>query len=62
MFGKHASHLSEIFWETLENFIEIRRNLINGSIDGAKLSERLEMYALAIKDECGALENFIYYL
>jgi nuclease HARBI1 len=53
LFGKHASHLSEIFLEALEEFIDKRSECIL-SLSSAQVSMRASRYADAVRKKGGA--------
>ena len=62
-FGKHSSHLSEIFWETLESFYVKRKHLILGPISRSFLQNRAKMYAECVASAGSMLQycvGFIY--
>ena len=62
LFGKHASHLSECFWETLECFMEARGNLVQGPMSSSFISRRAAIYAEAIHNKCGVMDNCIGFI
>lgn len=55
LFGKPASLLSEIFWETLERFLEIRGDLLTGYMNIEFLEEKAAGYAAAVKYKTNSL-------
>lgn len=62
MFGKHASQLSEIFWEGIEHFVAARGHLLSACLTTALLGPRLEEFAKAVYDKSGCLENCIGFI
>lgn len=59
LFGKHTPQLSEIFWETLESFLELRKSLVFGHVREDFIKPRLERYADAIYAKTNALDNCV---
>lgn len=53
LFGRHGSHLSEIFYEALECLVDSRLELIQGTLETKMLRSRLQSYAAAISREAG---------
>eukprot|EP00171_Calliarthron_tuberculosum_P001528 IDg1528t1 len=62
LFGKRASHLSEIFWEGIEHFMETRQHLITGTINISHIQIHAERYAKAMHDKSNALANCIGFI
>jgi len=54
LFGRHGSQMSEIFWEGLEHFLDVRQYLMTGEISATFVRERAPMYAAAINDRSQA--------
>jgi hypothetical protein len=61
-FGKHASQLSEIFWEALERFLEMRQHLITGDMHRGFMEARVGFYATAIARKGNALQNCVGFI
>lgn len=57
MFRKYASQLPEIFWETLDEFVDDYQHLIVAPIHAPFTEERGEYHAKAVQDKSGALDN-----
>eukprot|EP00171_Calliarthron_tuberculosum_P002573 IDg2573t1 len=62
LFGKHASQLSEVFWEAMEVFLESRLNLITSSIDHTFMSTRAPQYAESVYQKTNALQNCVGFI
>lgn len=62
LFGKHAPQLSEIFWETLECFLDKRKGLLMGELNSNFLQPKLGLYANAVEKKCGTLENCVGFI
>ena len=61
-FGKHSSQLSEIFWESLERFIETRGDLMTGEICSEFVAERAQLYSEAVHQKSNAMSNCIGFI
>lgn len=59
MFGKNRSHISEIFQEKLEFFMELWEDHVLGTLNVRLIYPQLEIYADEIKRKAEALDNFI---
>lgn len=57
MFSRHSSHLSDNFWEALEQSMETKEHSITANISSTFLSERIEAYTAAVKDKFLALNK-----
>jgi nuclease HARBI1 len=62
LFGKHASQLSEIFWECIENFLSLREHLITGDLHIGFLAANASRYAHAIRTKSNRLGNGIGFI
>lgn len=62
VFGKQPSHMSEIYWEALEQVVERYGDLIKGSIPEQFLQQRAANYAAAVADKTGALQNCVGFI
>lgn len=56
------SHLSEIFWEVMHNFIEERAGIVLEDMNGAFWKERFFRYAQSIKDKSMAISNCVGFI
>ena len=61
-FGKHGPQLSEIFWEGMERFLEVRRHLLFGDIYQEFIEAKAEKYASAIEKKGGGLNNCVGFI
>eukprot|EP00171_Calliarthron_tuberculosum_P009482 IDg9482t1 len=61
-FGKHASHLSETFWEAIEHLMEARSHLVTGEISVEYIHHQAARFAPSIKDKSSGLENCIGFI
>ena len=61
LYGKHSPQLSEIFWEAIEQLLELRLHLITEMNTGF-IQSRLQYYASCIFDKCGGLQNCIGFI
>lgn len=61
-FGKHASQLSEIYWEALEQFYDNYGHLLSGDITLAFITRKAADYANSIHLKTNALENCIGFI
>lgn len=59
-FGKHSSQLSEIFWDVVENFVDVRGALL--SLRPNILRRRAHLYAQGIVDADGPLDRCVGFL
>ena len=62
MFGKSASHLSEIFWEMLEAFLETHEHLIVSPLNASYLQAKLLYFADCIFRKRNALSNCVAFI
>lgn len=62
MFCKYAYQLSEIFWETMDEFVDDYQQLIVAPIDAFFIKERAEYFAKAVQNKNGALDNCIGFI
>lgn len=62
MFGKHASQLSEIFWESVEHLLDAREQLLSSDMKAAYLVPRLERLAAAVYQKSGCLQNCVGFI
>ena len=62
LFGKHASQLSEIFWEGLECLLNAREHLLTGPICPNFMGTRLAGYANAINRISNTLPNCVGFI
>ena len=58
-FRNHSSQLSEIFWETLEYFLEARYHLVFDPINKQFLEKRARLYADAVEKKSEVISNCI---
>lgn len=58
-FFKHASQLSEIFWDGIVSFVDDRKLLLSGPIPSSYISPKAADMALAIQQVTNALPNCI---
>lgn len=56
-FSKHTSHLSESFWESIENLLDARSELIPGSISSQFIQGQAERFSRAILDKSSVFGN-----
>ena len=61
-FGKHASHLSEIFWETLEQFLDKRLHLLMGPIGKQFVARKAPVYSAAVEKKSLVTSNCIGFI
>ena len=61
MFGKHASALSEIYWEVAETLVERRGKLIT-NFQRELLRSRAELYSNAIENRCAPLDSCVGFI
>lgn len=61
-FGKHSSHVSEIFWETVESILERYGHLVSGALQEPYILNNASRYALAVQGRTGALNNCIGFI
>lgn len=60
MFYKHASKISEIFWDGAEEVLSERKRIVKTSnISVCFMQERAEKYTKEINDKYGALGYFV---
>ena len=57
----HGSSLSEVFWEVLEKFVELRSYLFE-TFRSDLISERADLYAAALKQKGAPLDNCVGFL
>ena len=57
----HSSCMSEVFWEVLETFVQLRGHLFE-TFRSDLTTERAELYSAAIHDKGAPLENCIGFL
>lgn len=62
LFGKQTSHMSEIFWECLERFIDNRGHLLTGEISQSFLAEKSATYAAAVYEKAKAMSNCVGFI
>ena len=62
MFARHASQLSEIFWEGLEKFLSFRKALITEPVSQSFLSDHAVRYSNAILSKSDALKNCVGFM
>eukprot|EP00171_Calliarthron_tuberculosum_P001768 IDg1768t1 len=62
LFGKHASQLSEIFWESIEHLIEEQGHLIKSSLKKEYIQENISKWSSSISIKSGALTNCIGFI
>lgn len=62
LFKKHPSHMSELFWEGLQRFMNARVNLLCGSLRAGFVASRARTYADVVYRKCNVLENCIGFL
>ena len=61
VFGIRYSHLSEIFWEVLEHFVECKGHLVTNFQEGL-LRSRAQLYAKAVRDAGEPLESYVGFI
>ena len=62
MFGKSASHLSELFWEMLGTFLETHDHLIVSPLNASYLQAKLHYFADCIFQKSNALSNWVAFI
>ena len=62
LFGKSASHLSEIFWEMLEAFLETCEHLIVSPLNASYLQAKLPHFADSIFRKSNALRKCVAFI
>jgi hypothetical protein len=62
LYGKHASQLSEILWECIENFLPVREHLITGDLHIAYLAANSSRYAHAVFTKSNGLGTRIGFI
>jgi nuclease HARBI1 len=62
LFGNHASQLSEIFWECIENFLSVREHLITRDLHIGYLAANASRYAHAVRTKSNGLGNCIGFI
>ena len=61
-FGKHASHLSEIFWEGVEAFLEGRVIFLTGSLSSQYIQRKADTFSRPVAQMSGCLGNCISFI
>ena len=59
LFGKHASQLSEIFWESIAYFVGKFRYLLQSPINSSFIQERGRLYSYAVHRKTRASEKCV---
>lgn len=59
LFRKQTPHLSEIFWETCDKFVDQHQDLITGVVGWNKISSRAPYLASKIQKKLNALDNCV---
>ena len=62
MFGKSASHFSELFWEMLEVFLETHEHLIISPLNASYLQVKLPYFADCVFQKSNALSNCVAFI
>ena len=62
LFGRHAAQLSEIFWEGLEQFLNVRKHLITGDICKDFIEANAPFYAQAVRDKRNSLDKCVAFI
>ena len=60
--GKHASQLSEIFWEGVEAFLEARVFLLTSTLSSQYVQRKADNFSSAVAQKSGCLGNFIGFI
>ena len=60
--GRHAAQPSEIFWERLEQFLNVRKHFITGGICKNFIEGNAHFYAQAVRAKSNALDNFVAFI
>ena len=58
-FGKHASQLSEIFWEGVEAFLEARVFLLTSTLSSQYVQREADIFSSAVAQNLDCLGNYI---
>eukprot|EP00171_Calliarthron_tuberculosum_P004409 IDg4409t1 len=61
-FGKHASQLSEIFWEGIEAFLAARLYLLDSNLSAQYISSKAVLFSAAVADKSGCLTNCLGFI
>lgn len=61
-FGKHASALSEIFWEGIEHFVSNRGHLLTSYMQSDFFKQQLDRFADSIDVKSGCLQNCVGFI
>jgi len=62
LFGKHSTQLCELFWETVEYFLEARQHLLTGDITPSYMETKVSVFAAAVSERSGALDNCVGFI
>lgn len=62
LFGKWESHLSEIFWETVEHLFDSKLQLIMNSIDSSFVVDSAQIHCDAIFNAAGGLDRVVGFI
>lgn len=62
MFKKHPSHLSEIFWEGLCRFHNLRKHLMCDSLNSQFIARKADIYSKAVHKKCVVLRRCIGFM
>lgn len=62
LFHLHTSHLSEIFWESLERFVAVRAPLIMHEMHAPFWASRFQTYSASVHAKTEALENCVGFI
>lgn len=62
LFDKHAPHLSEIFRESLQNFMHTSGDLVTSPIPGAFFEQYAQRYVSAVNEKNGCMYNTVAFI
>lgn len=62
LFARHASQLSEIFWEGNEQFLHTRRGILMESMSSKFISRNAATYAGPVVQAGGAMDNSVGFI
>lgn len=62
LFRKHSPQLSEIFWQTLDGFVDRNEHLITGPIGQRYTADRAVELACCMEEKLGVLDNCVGYI
>lgn len=62
LFKKHPSHMSEIFWEAMKQFLKERKHLLYSDLYDGYISTKFKLFSDAIHRNCSVLRRFIVFM